>query len=97
MRGNRDDNCIVLPAFASFLFLCLKQFFAIKIFSMFAMATARHSIFLNKKPPFGDFLLTKIGGGGMLALIGQKINNYSPNLCTMSKCIKQNGYDFTSG
>ena len=26
-------------------------------------ATARHSIFLNKKPPFGGFLLIKIGGG----------------------------------
>ena len=30
---------------------------------MNALATARHSIFLNKKSPFGDFLLTKIGGG----------------------------------
>ena len=30
---------------------------------MNALATARHSIFLNKKSPFGNFLLTKIGGG----------------------------------
>lgn len=37
---------------------------SVKFISLVATnATARHSIFLNKKSPNGDFLLTKIGGG----------------------------------
>ena len=51
----------------------------------------------KEKPAQPPGFLIFLSGWSMLALIEQKTNNYSLNLCTMSKCIKQNGCDFTSG